>query len=61
MYRSIRTGEIAEFSGISSPYEAHHVPELTFPTGVLTLDESVESVLYFSEQRGVISVERNPD
>lgn len=55
MYRRARAGEIAEFTGISSPYEAPPSPDLALPTGRMTLTESVVTVLNFLRQRGVIS------
>lgn len=45
MYRRARAGEIAEFTGISAPYEAPLAPGLTVETANLTLAESVERVL----------------
>lgn len=54
MYRRARTGEIAHFTGISSPYEAPIKPELRVATGELSLAESVEAVVTMLTERGVL-------
>jgi len=52
LYAKARAGEIKEFTGISSPYEAPENPELKVDTGSQTLEQSVEQVLaYLSTQR----------
>jgi len=45
LYRLAREGKIKDFTGISSPYEEPHDPELTLETGVLSLEESVAWVI----------------
>ena len=54
LYAKARAGQIKEFTGISSPYEAPEAPELKIDTGSQELAESVEVVLKALEQRGVI-------
>jgi adenylylsulfate kinase len=54
LYRKARAGEIAEFTGISSPYEAPEMPELTVDTDAFSLEESVELVLQMLIQRRVL-------
>lgn len=54
MYARARRGEIAEFTGISSPYETPTNPELTVNTAKYPLDECVESLLMLLWQRGII-------
>jgi adenylylsulfate kinase len=44
LYAKARAVEIAEFTGISSPY-SHLKPELLLDTGVLSIGESVEAIL----------------
>jgi len=53
LYRKARAGEIAQFTGISAPYEAPLSPELSLNTAKLTLDESVELVLALLRERGI--------
>lgn len=55
MYRRARAGEIPSFTGISSPYEEPLDPELVVPTGRLTLDASVETVIDMLRERGIVS------
>jgi adenylylsulfate kinase len=55
LYQRARNGDIADFTGISSPYEAPVNPELRVPTGELSLDASVSMILDFLRTRGIIS------
>lgn len=55
MYTRARRGEIAEFTGISSPYEAPTNPELAIDTAETALDECVSQVLVLLNQRGIIA------
>lgn len=45
LYQKARTGQIAEFTGISSPYEAPENPELTVQTGASELEACVQQVI----------------
>ncbi len=54
LYQKARRGEIANFTGISDPYEAPLQPELTLDTSVLSLQDSVELCLQLLEKRGII-------
>jgi len=45
LYAKARRGEIAEFTGISSPYEAPESPEVHIRTDKLTTDQAVDLVL----------------
>ncbi len=47
LYKKARAGEIADFTGISSPFEAPENPELTIATGTIPLRQSVEQVTNF--------------
>ena len=47
LYKKARLGEIKEFTGISSPYEAPINPEIVIDTGSLDLDGSVEKVINY--------------
>lgn len=53
LYRRARSGEIRDFTGISSPYEEPLDPELTMDTNLVTLDQSVEQVLHLLAERAV--------
>ena len=54
MYKKARAGQIAEFTGISSPYEEPENPELSVNTGSAALHVCVQQVLYEMAHRGVI-------
>lgn len=54
MYRRARKGEIENFTGVSSPYEAPENPELTVDTGRKSLDKCVSVILEFLGKRGII-------
>lgn len=41
LYQRARNGEVAEFTGISSPYEAPLNPDLTLDTSTTTQEESI--------------------
>lgn len=54
LYSRARKGEIAEFTGITSPYEAPANPEITLHTDRETVEESVERILAYLRQRKYI-------
>jgi adenylylsulfate kinase len=54
LYAKARAGEIKEFTGISSPYEAPEAPELRVDTGSQSLEQSVAQVLGHLAAQGVI-------
>jgi adenylylsulfate kinase len=54
LYKKARAGEIAEFTGISAPYEAPEAPELTLRTDHDDVDTCARKVVTFLLQRGVI-------
>lgn len=45
LYKKARIGEIEQFTGISSPYEAPIQPELIVDTSTRSLDECVQQVI----------------
>jgi len=54
MYKRAMAGEILNFTGISSPYEAHNNAELVIKTDDKTLEESVNEVMKVLFDRGII-------
>jgi len=54
MYKKARAGQIPEFTGISSPYEAPKNPELSVDTGKAEIDDCVQLVIGEMTQRGLI-------
>lgn len=55
LYKKARAGEIPHFTGISSPYEEPHDPELVVDTATLSLDASVNAVVNLLMQRGIVT------
>lgn len=54
LYKKARTGEIPEFTGISSPYEEPLTPELTIETDQQSIEESAEAVVQYLKQKQLI-------
>ena len=54
MYKKARAGQIAEFTGVTSPYEAPINPELNVNTGTEELDVCVRQVLEEITRRGIL-------
>jgi sulfate adenylyltransferase, large subunit len=45
LYKKARSGELANFTGIDSPYEAPHDPEIRIDTTAMTADEAAEAIV----------------
>ena len=45
LYIKAREGKVAEFTGISSPYEEPELPDLVIDTAQLTLDQAVSQLI----------------
>lgn len=54
LYKKARAGEIKEFTGISAPYEEPLNPEIVVNTGELDLEQSVDKVVRYLEDRDVV-------
>ena len=50
LYKKARSGEIADFTGISSPYEAPTSAELEIRTGETSMEDSLGLLLDFADQ-----------
>jgi len=55
LYKRARAGEIANYTGIDSPYEAPVDPELIINTGSESLEESVAKVMEFLEFKKIVN------
>jgi len=55
LYQKARAGQIPEFTGISAPYEAPERPELVLDTGVLSVEESVATLIRYLEGKGYLA------
>lgn len=56
LYKRARRGEIAHFTGISSPYEVPDAPDLTVDTEHFSLDEAVAQVLAILRAKGIANI-----
>jgi adenylylsulfate kinase len=54
LYKKARSGEIKNFTGISSPYEAPVAPEIHIKTSELTILEAAQQVLSYLEKHNFI-------
>ncbi|MHA6493513.1 adenylyl-sulfate kinase [Pseudomonas borbori] len=54
LYARARAGEIADFTGISAPYEAPQHADLVIDSASQNLDESVEALLHLLRGAGVV-------
>ena len=55
LYKRARAGEIKNYTGIDSPYEAPENPELIIDTDKEKLDESVSKIYSFLERKAIIN------
>ena len=55
LYKRARAGEIKNYTGIDSPYEAPENPELIIDTDKETLDESVSKIYSFLQSKAIIN------
>jgi len=55
LYAKARSGEVKDFTGISSPYEEPQDPELRIDTGLIELDTCVETVINKLVDMNIIS------
>ncbi len=54
LYKKARAGEIKEFTGISSPYEEPDQAEVVLDTDVLTVDESVDTLIDYMRKKRIL-------
>jgi bifunctional enzyme CysN/CysC len=54
LYKKARRGEIANFTGITSPYEAPEAPELRVDTTLLNAEQAADAVISRMKQLGLI-------
>jgi bifunctional enzyme CysN/CysC len=54
LYKKARRGELANFTGIDSPYEAPENPELRVDTTTMTADEAADRVIALLRGKGFI-------
>ena len=54
LYRKARLGELKNFTGIDSPYEAPERPEICIDTTSLAVEEAADAVVAYLRSAGVI-------
>lgn len=52
LYKRAMSGEISEFTGISSPYEAPETPEMTICTSVCSAEEAAQKIVNYVKMLG---------
>jgi bifunctional enzyme CysN/CysC len=57
LYKKARAGELKNFTGIDSPYEAPENPELHIDTTRLSAEAAAETIVQELERRGLLAVE----
>ncbi|HEX4132527.1 MAG TPA: sulfate adenylyltransferase subunit CysN [Pirellulales bacterium] len=55
MYAKADSGEIADFPGVSAPYDVPQSPDLTLATDQLPVEICVERIIALLEERGIIA------
>ena len=55
LYKRARAGEIADFTGISAPYEAPENPDLRIDTSKTTAQDAAKRIVDLLVQRGAVS------
>jgi adenylylsulfate kinase len=55
LYQRARAGQLAEFTGISSPYEAPEAPEVVVDSATASVDDAVGKLLAALRECGIVS------
>jgi len=55
LYKKARRGELKNFTGIDSPYEAPENPEIYIDTTKHTSEQSAEAIVEYLQQAGALS------
>ncbi|HDJ28637.1 MAG TPA: adenylyl-sulfate kinase, partial [Proteobacteria bacterium] len=56
LYKKADAGEIAEFTGVSAPYEPPLQPELSLKTDELSEAEAVDLIIAYLRQRQLMQI-----
>jgi adenylylsulfate kinase len=54
LYAKARRGEIKDFTGIDSPYEAPDLPEITVRSDLFTVEEAVNQIFSYLEEKNIL-------
>lgn len=55
LYKKARAGEIKDFTGIDSPFEAPHHADLVIENGSQSVEQGVEQIIAFLKEKRIIS------
>jgi adenylyl-sulfate kinase len=55
LYKKARAGEIKQFTGIDSPYEAPATPEIRIASGEMGIEACVEALVVALVERGIVT------
>jgi len=55
LYKKARRGELSNFTGIDSPYEAPEAPEILIDTSTMSAEQAAERVIADLRKRGILS------
>lgn len=61
LYQKARAGEIRNFTGIDSPYEAPEQPEIEIDTSNLSPVEAVEKIVSGLKQYGILAKKQDDE
>ncbi len=56
LYKKARNGDISDFTGISSPYEAPLNPDIHLKTSEQTVEECIETIIEFLDNKNVFKI-----
>ncbi|HIF50278.1 MAG TPA: adenylyl-sulfate kinase [Thiotrichaceae bacterium] len=54
LYKKARAGEISDFTGISSPYDAPENAEIVLDTAKLSIEECIETIVSYLIERDIV-------
>ena len=60
LYKKAFSGEILEFTGVSSPYQVPEKPDLTLNTGTVSLDKCIQLIIEEIRKRGICTLQLDP-
>ncbi|MBU5355742.1 adenylyl-sulfate kinase [Paenibacillus barcinonensis] len=60
LYKKARRGEIANFTGISAPYDVPQFPSLIIDTEQCTIEEAVQDIIQHLQQIGALHLPLKP-
>jgi bifunctional enzyme CysN/CysC len=56
LYKKARRGDLKNFTGIDSPYEAPENPELTIDTTITSAEDAAETIVRYLIEKGIFTL-----